>query len=175
MIRLISIHARLPSFCVEIRRHSIARIQRQNSLGPKDPSLSDFDFDVVFGDPNYKALRALSGRWTQDRTGFDVEPGTMPWADDLVACHHALCQRPAAVRARILDGIIAREPGLARTKELPWSEPELEILERYACMSDERIRLKLKAAGYVQLAGSPAAALGDSPPGQCSSRLQSGR
>jgi hypothetical protein len=42
----------------------------------------------------------------------------------------------------------ARELGLARTKELPWSEPELQILSRYACMSDERIRLKLKAAGY---------------------------
>ena len=42
----------------------------------------------------------------------------------------------------------ARELGLARTKELPWGEPELEILARYAWMSDERIRLKLKAAGY---------------------------
>ena len=44
----------------------------------------------------------------------------------------------------------ARELGLARTKELPWDEPELEILGRYAWMSDERIRLKLKAAGYVR-------------------------
>ena len=42
----------------------------------------------------------------------------------------------------------ARELGLARTKELPWSEAELTILSRYAWMSDERIRLKLKAAGY---------------------------
>jgi hypothetical protein len=42
----------------------------------------------------------------------------------------------------------ARDLGLARTKEQPWSEPELTILERYARMSDERIRLKLKAAGY---------------------------
>src|SRR5271157_2133877 len=33
----------------------------------------------------------------------------------------------------------ARELGLARTKELPWSEKELEILARYAWMSDERI------------------------------------
>jgi len=41
----------------------------------------------------------------------------------------------------------ARELGLARTKELPWSEAELKILARYAWMSDERIRLKLKAAG----------------------------
>jgi hypothetical protein len=44
----------------------------------------------------------------------------------------------------------ARDLGLARTKELPWSEPELEILARYAWMSDERIRLKLKAAGYAR-------------------------
>lgn len=44
----------------------------------------------------------------------------------------------------------ARDLGLARTKELHWSERELEILSRYAWMSDERIRLKLKAAGYVR-------------------------
>ena len=44
----------------------------------------------------------------------------------------------------------ARELGLARTKEQPWSEPELDILARYAWMSDERIRLKLKAAGYAR-------------------------
>ena len=44
----------------------------------------------------------------------------------------------------------ARELGLARTKEQPWSEPELAILARYAWMSDERIRLKLKAAGYAR-------------------------
>ena len=43
----------------------------------------------------------------------------------------------------------ARELGLARTKELPWSEPELATLARYAWMSDERIRLKLKAAGSL--------------------------
>ncbi len=42
----------------------------------------------------------------------------------------------------------ARELGLARTKESPWSEAELEILARYAWMSDERLRLKLKAAGH---------------------------
>jgi hypothetical protein len=32
--------------------------------------------------------------------------------------------------------------------ERPWSEAELEILSRYAWMGNERIRLKLKAAGY---------------------------
>src|SRR6266568_5659975 len=44
----------------------------------------------------------------------------------------------------------ARELGLARTKEKPWKEPELAILARYAWMSDERIRLKLKASGYTR-------------------------
>jgi hypothetical protein len=44
----------------------------------------------------------------------------------------------------------ARELGLSRTKELPWNEAELAILSRYAWMSDERIRLKLKAAGYAR-------------------------
>jgi hypothetical protein len=46
----------------------------------------------------------------------------------------------------------ARELGLARTKESVWSESELEILARYAWMSDERLRLKLKAAGYARTA-----------------------
>jgi hypothetical protein len=46
----------------------------------------------------------------------------------------------------------ARELGLARTKEKPWSDAELEILARYAWMSDERIRLKLKQAGYARSA-----------------------
>lgn len=42
----------------------------------------------------------------------------------------------------------ARQLGLVRTKEKPWSEPELEILARCSWMSDERIRLKLKSAGF---------------------------
>ena len=46
----------------------------------------------------------------------------------------------------------ARELGLTRTKEHPWSEAELAILERYAWMSDERIRLKLKSADYMRSA-----------------------
>jgi len=37
-------------------------------------------------------------------------------------------------------------------KELPWSDAELRILERWAWMSDERIRLKLKAAGFIRSA-----------------------
>lgn len=45
-----------------------------------------------------------------------------------------------------------RELGLARTKESPWSDEEVELLHRYAWMSDERIRLKLKAAGFTRTA-----------------------
>lgn len=45
-----------------------------------------------------------------------------------------------------------RELGLARTKEAPWSDQEVELLHRYAWMSDERIRLKLKAAGFARTA-----------------------
>ena len=41
----------------------------------------------------------------------------------------------------------ARELALSRTKELPWNEAELAILSRYAWMSDERIRLKLRLPG----------------------------
>lgn len=42
----------------------------------------------------------------------------------------------------------ARKLGLARTKEHPWSPAELRILQQYAWMCDERIRLKLKARGF---------------------------
>ena len=67
--------------------------------------------------------------------GAKTRPGIRVLAKKVGMPHWALKKR-------------ARELGLARTKELPWSEPELEILARYAWMSDERIRLKLKAAGY---------------------------
>jgi hypothetical protein len=61
--------------------------------------------------------------------------------------------RPLAKRVGMPHWVLkkrARELGLARTKELPWSEPELAILARHSWMSDERIRLKLKAAGYAR-------------------------
>ena len=64
-----------------------------------------------------------------------TRPGIRPLAKKIGMPHWALKKR-------------ARELGLARTKELPWNEAELAILSRYAWMSDERIRLKLKAAGY---------------------------
>jgi hypothetical protein len=66
-----------------------------------------------------------------------TRPGIRPLAKKVGMPHWALKKR-------------ARELGLARTKELPWSERELEIVARYAWMSDERIRLKLKAAGYAR-------------------------
>lgn len=70
-----------------------------------------------------------------DRRGAKTRPGIRVLAKKVGIPHWTLKKR-------------ARELGLARTKEKPWSEPELEILARYAWMSDERIRLKLKAAGY---------------------------
>jgi hypothetical protein len=71
--------------------------------------------------------------------GARKQPGIRMLAKKLGIPHWALRKR-------------ARKLGLARAKELPWSQPELEILERYAWMSDERIRLKLKAAGYSRSA-----------------------
>lgn len=44
----------------------------------------------------------------------------------------------------------AAQLGVARTKDSAWSDKELAILERYAWMSPERIRLKLKAAGFAR-------------------------
>jgi hypothetical protein len=40
--------------------------------------------------------------------------------------------------------------GLARTKEKPWSEPELKVLEHFAWMSDDKISEKLRRAGYAR-------------------------
>jgi hypothetical protein len=74
-----------------------------------------------------------------DRPGAKTRPGIRVLAKKVGIPHWALKKR-------------ARELGLARTKEKPWSEPELEILARYAWMSDERMRLKLKAAGYSRSA-----------------------
>jgi hypothetical protein len=42
----------------------------------------------------------------------------------------------------------ARELGLARTKESLWSIQEVDLLERFAHLSDYRIHLKLKDAGF---------------------------
>lgn len=38
--------------------------------------------------------------------------------------------------------------GLARVKEKPWIEDELAIVERFAWMSDDRLVLRLKRAGF---------------------------
>src|SRR6266568_6018236 len=65
-----------------------------------------------------------------------TRPGIRQLAEQVGIPHWALKKR-------------ASELGLARTKEKPWSEPELAILARYAWMSDD-IRLKLKAAGYAR-------------------------
>lgn len=73
------------------------------------------------------------------RAGNKTRPGIRLLAKRVGIPHWALKKR-------------ARELGLARTKELPWSEPELELLACFAWMSDERLRLKLKAAGYTRTA-----------------------
>jgi hypothetical protein len=41
-----------------------------------------------------------------------------------------------------------RELGLARTKEKPWSDMEIRLLERWGHLTDAVIQRKLKAAGY---------------------------
>lgn len=69
--------------------------------------------------------------------GAKTRPGIRQLAERVGIPHWALKKR-------------ARELGLARTKEKPWSDLELAILARYAWMSDERIRLKLKVAGYAR-------------------------
>src|SRR5439155_16761304 len=76
--------------------------------------------EIYFSHPNSKA-----------------RPGIRHLAEQVGIPHWALKKR-------------ARELGLGRAKEKPWSEPELAILARYAWMSDERIRLKLKTAGYAR-------------------------
>jgi hypothetical protein len=86
-----------------------------------------------FTDQIDQLIREIYLNHRHAKTGF----GIRPLAKKVGLPHWALKKR-------------ARELGLARTKELPWSETELAILSRYAWMSDERIRLKLKAAGYAR-------------------------
>jgi hypothetical protein len=43
-----------------------------------------------------------------------------------------------------------RELGLARTKETPWSERELKLLERWAHLCPARVSRKLKAFGFAR-------------------------
>jgi hypothetical protein len=84
-----------------------------------------------FTDQIDQLIREIYLNHRDAKTGF----GVRPLAKKVGMPHWALKKR-------------ARELGLARTKELPWSEPELATLARYAWMSDERIRLKLKEGGY---------------------------
>jgi hypothetical protein len=85
----------------------------------------------VFTDQIDQLIREIYLNHRDARTGFSIRT----LAKKVGMPHWALKKR-------------ARELGLARTKELPWSDAELGILARHAWMSDERIRLKLKAAGY---------------------------
>ena len=85
----------------------------------------------VFTDQIDQLVRDIYLNHRDAKIGF----GIRPLAKKVGIPHWALKKR-------------ARELGLARIKELLWSEPELAILSRYAWMSDERIRVKLKAAGY---------------------------
>jgi hypothetical protein len=85
----------------------------------------------VFTDQVDQLIRAVYLNRRDGKTRF----GIRPLAKKVGMPHWALKKR-------------ARELGVTRTKELPWSEAELGILSRFAWMSDERIRLKLKAAGY---------------------------
>src|SRR3974377_127413 len=85
----------------------------------------------VFTDQIDQLIREIYLNHRDAKTGF----GIRPLAKKVGMPHWALKKR-------------ARELGLARTKELPWSEREQAILALYAWMSDERIRLKLKAAGH---------------------------
>lgn len=84
-------------------------------------------------------IDAVIKRLYAERVGRDRIPHLKVFAQKIRWPHWAIKKR-------------GRELGLARTKETPWSEEELTILERYAWMSDERIRLKLKASGFARTA-----------------------
>jgi hypothetical protein len=46
----------------------------------------------------------------------------------------------------------ARALGLARTKEAPWSEAELQVLEQFGYLSDAKLSEKLRARGFTRSA-----------------------
>jgi hypothetical protein len=110
-------------------------LERHTEAPQADPIKSRSRVKYVFTNQIDELIRGIY----LDRPGAKTRPGIRVLAKKVGIPHWALKKR-------------ARELGLARTKETPWSEPELEILARYAWMSDERIRLKLKAAGYSRSA-----------------------
>ena len=115
-------HAALPSM-------SVAPIRSGEPLGSKTQRRRKYVFTAQIDE----RIREIYLR----RPNAKSRSGIRQLADQIRIPHWALKKS-------------ARELGLARTKEKPWSEPELAILARYAWMSDERIRLKLKAAGYAR-------------------------
>ncbi len=46
----------------------------------------------------------------------------------------------------------ARQLGLARTKEAPWTEREVSVLQQYGYLSDAKLAEKLRAHGFVRSA-----------------------
>lgn len=84
-------------------------------------------------------IDAVIRRLYAERVGRDKIPHLKEFAKKIGWPHWAVKKR-------------GRELGLARTKEASWSDAEAEILHKYSWMSDERIRLKLKAAGFVRTA-----------------------
>lgn len=63
------------------------------------------------------------------------------------------CVRIASRKLGWSPGIIkyrAKILGLTRTKELPWSEEELKILDRNVHLHPRRIHLRLRVAGFLR-------------------------
>jgi hypothetical protein len=79
------------------------------------------------------SIRKIYQTHPQART----KPGVTELAERLGWPKWAVCRR-------------ARMLGVARIKEQPWSEDELAILERCAWMSDDRLSVKLKEAGFTR-------------------------
>lgn len=84
-------------------------------------------------------IDAVIRRLYTERVGLDRTPHVRIFAEKIGWPAWAVSKR-------------GRELGLTRTKEAPWSEPELELLNHHSWMTDERIRLKLKAAGFTRTA-----------------------
>jgi hypothetical protein len=65
--------------------------------------------------------------------------------------HNGFSVKPLAERLGLPTFVLKHRAvilGLARTKEFPWSEKEIKILERFAHRHPEVIQRKLKCAGF---------------------------
>src|SRR5262249_31980197 len=71
----------------------------------RTPSFLQLHFNVIAFHHHLVALHTFESRWGEDVSGFEVEFGVVPRANDLATVHLPFGQRSARVRTRVVDGV----------------------------------------------------------------------